>query len=329
MAHSVNTVWNYCNATQKYALRGGRKRWLSAPELCGLTAGSSKELVLPAKTIQAVCYQYVQSRVQHKKACLKWRGRKSLGWVPATNQTVNLDKDAIVFARRRYRLWMSRPFPDAKFVSANFCQDAKGRWYVNLVFDVPIERLVSTGRDVGVDLGLKDFATTSDGEKITNPRHFRQEEEKLAKFQRAGKKKQARNLHAKVANRRKDSLHKASLDLVQHYDALYVGDVNAKALMQTKMAKSVGDAGWSTFRRMLSYKAIRHGRTYREVDERFTTQVCSSCSARSGPKGLKDLEIRQWGCSECGAEHNRDVNAAKNIAALGRQSLAEGDCWEQ
>ena len=120
---------------------------------------------------------------------------------------------------------------------------------------------------------------------------------------------------AKINNARKDFLHKLSTRLVNDFDRIIVGDVNASALTQTKLAKSVLDASWSAFRGMLRYKAVKHGATFEEVCERFTSQTCSSCGARSGPKGIAGLGIRQWTCSECGVAHLRDLNASLNILA--------------
>ena len=133
-----------------------------------------------------------------------------------------------------------------------------------------------------------------------------------------------RAIHAKIANRRKDSLHQFSTRLVRGYDTIFVGNVNASALVKTSHAKSVLDAGWSAFRTMLRYKCDFAGATFAEVDEAFSTQTCSACDARSGPKGIAGLGIRTWKCSQCGAVHDRNVNAAKNILAAGRRRLAEG-----
>jgi IS605 OrfB family transposase len=119
-------------------------------------------------------------------------------------------------------------------------------------------------------------------------------------------------------------LHKLSTRLVKANGAIVVGNVNASALAKTRMAKSVLDAGWSTFRTMLQYKCADAGVWFDEVDEAFSTQTCSVCDSRAGPKGRKDLGIRGWQCTECGAIHDRNVNAAHNILAAGHRRLAEG-----
>ena len=178
------------------------------------------------------------------------------------------------------------------------------------VADVPARAPV---RGVGIDLGLKDFATLSTGQKIANRRHYRVLEAKLGIAQRAHKKRQVTAIHAKIVNQRTDFLHKEALKLVQQFDYLAVGNVNAAGLAKTNLAKSVLDAGWSSFRQMLRYKAIEHGAWFEEVNERMSTQVCSTCGCTSGPKGAKDLGIRDWVCSECGSRQDRDQNSALNI----------------
>ena len=158
------------------------------------------------------------------------------------------------------------------------------------------------------------------------PGFARRTESRIGVAQRANKKRQARALHAKVRNQRKDHLHKASAALAREYGLIVVGDVSPSKLAKTRMAKSVLDAGWSDFKKMLSYKAIRHGGKVIEVSEAYTSQTCSTCGAlpEGRPRGIAGLEIRQWECGGCGAVHDRDVNAALNIARLGQQSLAEG-----
>ena len=171
--------------------------------------------------------------------------------------------------------------------------------------------------------GLKDFATLSNGEKVEAQKIYRGAEEKLAVAQRANHKKRVKAIHAQIANRRKDFLHKLSIERVKNNGAIFVGDVNASGLAKTKMAKSVLDAGWSAFRTMLKYKCDHAAVGFDEVSESYSTQECCVCHARTGPKGLADLSVRQWVCSGCGAQHDRDTNAAKNILARGLALMAD------
>ncbi len=180
-----------------------------------------------------------------------------------------------------------------------------------------------TGQTVGIDLGLTSFAVLSDGTKIDAPRFLRRAEKKLKKTQRelSRKQKGSRNrekarlkvagVHAKVADARHEFHHQLSTKLIRDNQAIGVENLAVKGLARTRLAKSVHDAGWAQFVRMLEYKAARYGRTLVKVG-RFepTTQTCSACGVKDGPK---PLHIRQWTCATCGTLHDRDHNAAINI----------------
>lgn len=316
-ARAVNFVWNFCGETQESARKWG-KRWPSGFDLIGLTNGTSRELGLHSDTVQAVCKQFAVSRDKAKRRP-RWRGKKNLGWIPfQAARAIRMDGDAAVFLKRRYRLWFSRPVV-GKIKSGSFAQDSKGNWYLNLAVEAPARADCGVG-EVGIDLGLKTLAACSDGTKIENPRHLARLAAKLATAQRAGRKKRARAIHAKIANCRKHYLHVASKRLIDANSLIAVGNVNSKALARTRMAKSVLDAGWSEFRSQLRYKAITRGARYVEVDERYTTQACSACGSISGPKGRAGLSKRRWVCSDCGCEHDRDCNSAINILVAGRNA---------
>jgi putative transposase len=325
-SRAVNFVWNYCNDTQKFALKHPRK-WPSGFDLNVLTTGSSKELGLHSGTVNAVCEQYAKSRSQKKRPWLRYRGKKSLGWVPLKGRDLKREGAAFRFAGNTFRVFHSRSLPEGKIKDGtNFSCDARGNWFLNIAVElaeVPA-RPIRTG--VGIDLGLKTFAVLSTGERIEQPRFALRAAERLAKAQRGNKRRQVSKLHAKVAACRADAQHKAALDIVQRFDYIAVGNVSASKLAKTSMAKSVYDASWSSFRDKLRYKAIAHGATFEEVDERFSTQVCSSCGAipDSRPKGIADLGIREWTCSDCGVVHNRDQNSASNILRCGRAAPVVG-----
>lgn len=324
-ARAVNFVWNYCNETQQQAVKRGRK-WLTWHDLQKLTAGSSKELGLHAHTIQQICQQYDRSRRHHKKPWIRWRSKRSLGWVPFNTGHVSLRDGAFYFRQQRYNVWLSRNLPEGTKIGAgSFNQDTNGNWYINAPVDIESRSSAGTG-SIGIDLGLKSFAVTSNGETVEAQRFYRDLEPALGIAQRAGNKRRVKAIHAKIANRRKDYLHKLSTRIVKENGAVFVGNVNASALAKTRMAKSVLDAGWSAFRAMLEYKAIRHQVLFRDVDEYLTTQICSECGALPDerPKGIGDLGIREWTCGACGARHDRDINAARNILARGHARLAGG-----
>lgn len=327
-AQAVNYVWNYLNETQKKAAHS-RRKWLGYHDLARLTAGASKDLDIHAHTIQRVCCEYARRRDQFKKPWLRWRGRKSLGWVPFNTGHVTFDGETFKFRGVVYRTMHLREELSAgvKIGAGSFNQNAKGHWFLNIPVEIECANSAPLSY-VGIDLGLKDLATLSTGEKIEAPRFYRASEEKLATAQRARKTpKRIRNIHAKIANRRRDYLHKAAAKIAKEHGLIIVGDVSPSKIAQTRLARSVLDAGWSDFKRMLAYKAIRHGGSMLEVSERYTSQGCSCCgslSSNSRPRGIASLGIREWTCDDCGSVLDRDVNAAKNILRVGQHALAEG-----
>ena len=326
-AQAVNLVWNFCNETQKKAASNGRQAF-TGYGLWKLVAGATKEgLDLHSHSAMRVCLQYDQSRRQHKKQWLRWRSSKSLGWIPFNTGHVRFIDGGFVFRKELYDVWLHRPLPDgAKIGAGSFSRDARGRWYINCPVDMP-EPTQTPLKYAGADLGLKDIVTLSTGEKIAAPRLYRKSEKKLGQSMRARKSKRTRALHAKVANRRRDFLHKTSTKIAKKYGLIVVGDVSPSKLAQTKMAKSVLDAGWSRLKIMLSWKLrLRSGGMLLEVSERFTTQVCSECGSLppSRPRGIAGLSKRIWRCDDCGTDHDRDVNAARNILRIGLDTLMGG-----
>jgi putative transposase len=325
-ARKVNLVWNYCNDRQKYALRFGRP-WLTGFDLNRLTTGSSKELELHSGVINAVCEQFAKSRAQHRKPYLRYRGRRSLGWLPIKGRDLHREGNAFRFAGVTFRVFCSRPLPEGKIKDGTcFSQDSRGNWFLNIVIEVAEPPVRPLDRGVGIDLGLKDLAALTEGEKIPAPGFYRNAEAALAVAQRAHKRRRDNAIQARTARRRLDFLHNRSIEIARAFDHIAVGNINTRGFAQTSLAKSVLDAGWSSFRKMLAYKAVRHGARYVEVDERFTTQTCSNCGALpdSRPKGIAGLGIREWECSECGVVHDRDRNAALNILRRGRATLEAG-----
>lgn len=316
-SRACNFVWNFCNDRQKDALRFGR-RWHTGFDLNKLTTGSSKELGLHSGTVNAVCEQYAKSRSQKKRPYLRYRGKKSNGWVPLKGRELKREGNAFRFAGNTFRVFNSRALPVGKIKDGtNFSRDSRGNWFLNIVLEVDgaVAGVRQPIKGVGIDLGLKDFATLSTGEKIEAQRIYRGAEAALATEQRAGKRRRVSAIHGQTANRRNDFHHKLSTRIVREFDYIAVGNVDATGLAKSTMAKSVLDAGWSSFRTQLAYKAVRHGAWFEEVNESYTTQTCSDCGTLpdSRPKGIAGLGIRNWVCSECGAMHDRDVNAAKNI----------------
>jgi IS605 OrfB family transposase len=323
-AIACNQVWNYCVATQREAQRrrqaGMNARWPSAFDLIKLCTGSGALLGLHSDTIQTICRQFAKSRDQHR-CCPRFRAsfgpKRALGWVPFIPRAVKIEGASVRYLKRKFHFWKSRDI-DGEFKAGSFVQDARGRWYVTFQCEVA-EAAPKSGPQIGIDLGIKTLAVLSDGREIRNPAHFRRYEAALAVAQRAGNKNRAKAIHAKVTNARRHFLHEQSTALVREFAHIVVGNVSPSKLAKTRMAKSVLDAGWSSFRHMLSYKAQKGGATYTEADERWTSRTCSDCGAVSGPKGIAGLGMRHWKCPSCGASHHRDVNAARNILSVGAE----------
>jgi len=225
-----------------------------------------------------------------------------------------------------FSFWDCHNIAQYKLKAGSFNEDSKGRWYLNIA--VECEAVKSKGTElIGIDLGCKDAAVTSTGIKLDSG-WYRELESKLKLAQRANKKDRVRSIHLKIKNRRKDAIHKFTRSLVDSSAAIFVGNVSSRKLVKTKMAKSVLDASWGQIKSTLEYKCANAGVIFEVIDEAYSTQTCSCCGTipDSSPKGRAGLGIRQWVCSECGAEHDRDVNASKNIAAAGHRRLEEGIC---
>jgi IS605 OrfB family transposase len=331
MAREVNFVWNYCNETSFRSIRE-RHRFLSGFDLQRLTAGYSKceGVRVGSATVQLVCEEYATRRKQFKRARLNWRvsnpksARRSLGWVPFKAGGVKYKAGQVTFLGHRLSLWDSYGLSRFALRAGSFAQDARGRWYLNVAVKAEVQTSEGTAT-TGIDLGLKTAATCSDGAELESG-VYRRHEAALGIAQRAGKKGRVRAIHAKIANTRKDAMHKFSTQVVARSRAIFVGNVQTGAMVKTRMAKSVLDSGWSMLKTMLEYKSRQAGIVFEEVDEAYTTQTCSSCGVipASSPKGRTGLGMRRWSCSECGADHHRDVNAARNIAAAGHGRLAGG-----
>lgn len=226
----------------------------------------------------------------------------------------------------------SRELPSEP-TSVTVIKDAAGRFFASFVVETDgSEVLPETTPEVGIDLGLTHFAVLSDGRKITAPKFFRRAERKLRKAQQslARKTKGSSNrkkavvkvarAHAHTAAARRDFHHKLSTTLIRENQAVYVEDLSVKGLARTRLAKSIHDAGWSAFVGMLEYKAARYGRVFARVDRFFpSSQLCSACGFKDGPK---PLDVREWTCRGCDTVHDRDINAARNIRTEGSKVAA-------
>ncbi|MFB9621636.1 RNA-guided endonuclease InsQ/TnpB family protein, partial [Nonomuraea helvata] len=220
----------------------------------------------------------------------------------------------------------SRPLP-APPSSVTVIKDAAGRYFASFVVEVREQSLPAAPAETGIDLGLGHFAVLADGRKIDSPRFLRRAEKKLKKLQKALSRKEkgssnrakarvkVARQHAKVADARREFHHQTSIKIIRENQAVFVEDLAVKGLARTRLAKSVHDAGWSAFVRMLEYKAKLHGRQFAKVGRFFpSSKLCSACGTLAATMALN---VREWSCP-CGTVHDRDVNAAINILAAGR-----------
>ena len=223
---------------------------------------------------------------------------------------------------------------EGQIKSATVSQVPSGKYYVSILVETQQEELPHTDKNTGLDLGVKDLCITSDGEKYKNPKTIRKYEKKLAKLQRklSHKEKRSRNYyktkkkialcHEKITNTRKDYLHRVSHGIISENQVIVSENLQIKNMVKNHhMAKSISDVSWHELTRQLEYKAKWNGREYIKRDTFYaSSQMCSACGYKN--IATKDLSVREWICPVCGAKHDRDVNAAKNILAEGLRRIA-------
>ncbi|MER5928178.1 RNA-guided endonuclease InsQ/TnpB family protein [Streptomyces mirabilis] len=309
--------------------------WKRTGELAYLNEVSSVPLQQALRHLQTAFANFFGKRARYPRFKSRKKSRKSAEY---TTSAFRFRDGELRLAKMSepLRIVWSRPLPEGVSPSTvTVSQDAAGRWFVSMLCEDPgIRHLPATDAAVGIDAGLDHLLALSTGEKIANPRHERRDRAVLAKAQRrlAKKEKGSANgvkarrkvarIHARIADRRRDSLHQITTRLVRENQTLVIEDLSVRNMVKNrKLARVISDAAWREFRGMLEYKAQWYGREVIAVDRWFpSSKLCSACGT------LQDkmpLNVRTWTCG-CGATHDRDVNAAKNLLAAGRAVAACG-----
>ena len=244
------------------------------------------------------------------------------------NKHIRLPKIGLVKVR-------DKQMPQGRILNATISQESNGHYYCSLCCaDVEFEQLPKTNKNVGIDLGICDFAILSDGIKIENPQFYEQSEKKLARLQRELSRKtigsarwekarlKVAKLQKHIADQRNDFLQKLTTIIVSNYDVISIEDLDVKSMKETDSKirnKRVGDVSWSEFRRMLTYKSQWYGKELSVIDRYYpSSQICHVCGHRDGKKSE---DIRSWICPNCNSELDRDINAAINILNEGLMLL--------
>ncbi|MEU0821449.1 RNA-guided endonuclease InsQ/TnpB family protein [Streptomyces mirabilis] len=309
--------------------------WKRTEELAYLNEVSSVPLQQALRHLQTAFANFFGKRARYPRFKSRKKSRKSAEYTTSAFRFRNGELRLAKMSEPLRIVW-SRPLPEGVSPSTvTVSQDAAGRWFVSMLCDDPgIRHLPATDAAVGIDAGLDHLLALSTGEKIANPRHERRDRAALAKAQRrlAKKEKGSANgvkarrkvarIHARIADRRRDSLHQITTRLVRENQTLVIEDLSVRNMVKNrKLARVISDAAWREFRSMLEYKANWYGREVIAVDRWFpSSKLCSACGT------LQDkmpLNVRTWTCG-CGATHDRDVNAAKNLLAAGRAVAACG-----
>ncbi|MFF1745748.1 RNA-guided endonuclease InsQ/TnpB family protein [Streptomyces mirabilis] len=303
--------------------------WKKTEALAYLNEVSSVPLQQALRHLQTAFSHFFGGRAKYPRFKSRKKSRRSAEY---TTSAFRFRDGKLTLAKMTEPLavvW-SRPLPEGMSPSTvTVSQDSAGRWFVSLLCEDPsVQPLPATGQAVGVDVGLDHLLTLSTGEKIANPRHERRDHTRLAKAQRnlarkargeGANRRKARlkvaKIHARIADRRRDTLHKITTRLVRENQTIVIEDLTVRSMVKNhRLARAISDAAWREFRSMLEYKAQWYGREVIAVDRWFpSSRLCSACGT------LQDkmpLNVRTWTC-DCGTTHDRDVNAAHNLLAAG------------
>ncbi len=302
--------------------------WKRTDEFAYLNEVSSVPLQQALRHLQAAFAAFWDKRSAYPRFKSRRKSRQSAEYTRSAFRWKN-EKLTLAKMTEPLDIRWSRSLPNgAEPSTVNVTKDAAGRWFVSLLVEEEIEPHAAADFTVGIDAGITSLLTLSTGEKIANPRHERHDRARLVRVQRELSRKQkgsnnrerarrkVARVHARIADRRADFLHKLSTRIVRENQVVVIEDLSVRNMVKNRtLARAISDASWREFRRMLEYKAEWHGRALVVVDRFYpSSRTCSACGHMvvSMP-----LAVRVWQCANCGTGHDRDVNAAKNILAAG------------
>ncbi|MER7006388.1 RNA-guided endonuclease TnpB family protein [Dactylosporangium sp. NPDC000555] len=308
--------------------------WKRTDELAFLNDVSSVPLQQALRHLQVAFTNFFAKRARYPSFKSKKRSRRSAEYTTSAFRYRDGKLTLAKMTEPLHIVW-SRPLPEGVSPSTvTVSQDAAGRWFVSLLVEDHIASAPTTTAAVGIDAGLEHLLTLSTGEKISNPRYEGRDRARLARAQRKLSRKQqgsanrakarrtVARIHARIADRRRDHLHKLSTRLVRENQTIVIEDLTVRNMVRNHtLARAISDAAWRQFRTMLEYKADWYGREVIAVDRWFpSSRLCSACGALAE---RMPLNVRTWTC-QCGTAHDRDLNAARNILAAGLAVTACG-----
>jgi len=309
--------------------------WKKTEELAFLAKVSSVPLQQALRHLQTAFANFFAKRARYPRYKSRKKSRASAEY---TRSAFTWREGQLTLAKMAQPLairW-SRPLPEgAQPTTVTVSRDAAGRWFVSMLVDDTITPAPATTNAVGIDAGITSLVTLSTGEKVTNPRHERRDRARLARAQRklsrkvkgsANREKARRRvaeIHARIADRRRDFLHKLTSRIVYENQVVVIEDLSVRNLLNNgKLARAISDAAWTELRSMLEYKCAWYGRELVVIDRWFpSSKLCGTCGT---VREKLPLNVREWTC-DCGAVHDRDMNAARNILAAGLAASACGD----
>ncbi|MEU3340914.1 RNA-guided endonuclease TnpB family protein [Streptomyces sp. NPDC006668] len=310
--------------------------WKKTGELAFLAEVSSVPLQQALRHLQTAFAHFFARRAKYPRYKSRKKSRSSAEY---TRSAFTWREGRLTLAKMAQPLdirW-SRPLPEGAVpTTVTVSRDAAGRWFVSLLCEDTITPAPATTNAVGLDAGITSLVALSTGEKIANPRHERRDRARLARAQRelarkakgsANREKARRRVakvHARIADRRRDFLHKLSTRLVRENQVVVIEDLTVRNLLKNgRLARAISDAAWADLRMMLEYKCAWYGRDLVVIDRFFpSSKLCGGCGTVAAKL---PLNVRAWTCEQCGVVHDRDVNAARNILAAGLAAAACGD----